>query len=1395
MSKELLQDIFQSKYDSSKWRDLLGRVFQNRDFFAVAETLELNETQKKDAKAIKRFGEVQLADSSRILFYEVELKDGKKVTRNRVGLRNIIKSELIPGYIDGVLVTYYSENTRDWRITFISKSLYWDNENKQVKTETHPKRYTYVVGENEACATAIERFDWLLSEIKHPRKIDELLYTFSVEKISSEFFAGYRHQFEKLVAFIEETDNKNLFKVKGRKFETKDEEKEYISKSIRNWVKKFQGRIVFLYFLQKKGWLGVTDSNWGNGQKDFMRVLFNEFKDKKNFYEKCLTELFFNTLNRDRAADDHIFEITGTQVPFLNGGLFEKEAHEPTNLKFKPEDIDELLAFFDQYNFTIDENSPDDQDIGVDPEMLGLIFENLLEENRKKTGAFYTPKEVVHFMCRESLSLYVQHKLKDRLKDRQMKILDDFIKGNVQDTPAFIKDKDIAIAINKALTDVRICDPAIGSGAFPMGLVFEILRLKRELFPFIGKKTFDYQKEKLSIIQNSIYGVDIDKGAVDISRLRFWLALIVDEEVPSPLPNLDYKIMQGNSLLESFEGIALDVVRDSGPKVSVKNPQLDVFSNQVIDGQTTFSIEQKENLHQLVNDFFNPDNHARKSEIQSEIDELIHSHINGCYVAIQSKVEEEKGIVIGKIAAVKSSEAVTTAQKEKNKVALEKLDRALKVIKKKEAENEKIKERLDIVQETDERPYFLWHLMFKEVFDNGGFDIVIGNPPYGVSIDNYKEEPFHLGSGDSYGAFSSYSLSKLLKMGGILSFIVSDTWLTIKTHKPLREQLLQWELRKVIRLHQDCFRATVNSCVFTLVKNRVNGSNSNKILAADLTNISTRKEIPLFRDKLFKLEECVAQNTPQSAVYTYEQSIISNHGNKPIFVASPRIFELLNESVPVTLVKNEHFDTYELPVRQIMFNSKYVEIIRLGDIAEVKQGLATGDNDAYLYQRTGTRGSYRAIESYQDYLLTNDDLSLIRNDEIIRNKVTELGIHQNRQETHFDKDRWFEGRYIVPHDKGGESDVESGWLPNYYVPTNYFIDWSTNAVHRLKSNKGKDGRLKSRFQNTKYYFRSGIDYSQTGIYSPTFRINSAAVFNTEATSIFSSVDTKYLLGILCSKLFKYILKNFIDHTVHASVDKIKECIIPAISNDQIIANFVSEIIVKQKTNPRYEYNAFEQATIDQRVYEICNLSKSDINEIETWFARRYPKLAKYADITPLVEVQEESSVAKRKDNCLRHLETIQNGENRRVEFKSTLRFDLRKGTPEKHIEHSIGKTIAAFLNSDGGELFIGVDDEGNILGLDADFNSFKGSNKKDEFQKHFDNLIQNYFGNQFTRMLNLEFCELEGKVIAVVTVNGKSNEQIYLTENGKELFYVRRFSSTVELTTREAVSYIKEHWG
>ncbi|MDB5117022.1 MAG: hypothetical protein JWQ79_2514 [Mucilaginibacter sp.] len=1410
MDTPFLENVFKQDYQPERWRELLVKLFPNVEVYSTPIEQELTEGRAEDAKKIINYASVTLVDGKIIVFYEVELQDGKQVTRNRVGLRNLVHHALIPGLADAAIVTYYNKKSADWRLSLLSKNAYWDEDGKIVKRETHPKRYTFVLGKNESIKTAIQRIDPLLINVARGKslQVDDLLKAFSVQKISKEFFDEYKSNYKAFSEFLgTRTKFRNYF-VPDREDLTDEEQKKETERNISNFAKKLLGRIVFLYFLQKKGWLGVPkDEGWGNGERDFVSNLFDNTKEKNAFYEKALAPLFFETLNKKR--DNHLFELTGTKVPFLNGGLFDKAIQEPIDIQFDKGLFENLFLFFNGYNFTIDENSPDDLDIGIDPEMLGHIFENLLEENRNRTGAFYTPKEVVHYMCKESLSLYLQKQLAGKLNADELKQLDGFVKQTDQSTPALIKA--YADDIQGFLDTLKVCDPAIGSGAFPLGILFEILRIRKEIFPHLKKqKNFNYREEKLNIMRKNIYGVDIDGGAVDIARLRFWLSLIVDEETPSPLPNLDYKIMQGDSMMESFEDIDLSKVKTQPKNVKEFEPERDLFGNiknpQLTINSVPFDTEE---LEKKVESFFKIEDSDEKRAKHQEIDDEVIKHIEISINNYEQQLLHDKEVFVKQLN--KDLLGATTAAM-KERVNNSPKTKIIATYDKKLADVDRIRKKLIKITEQTERPYFLWHLFFKDAFDKGGFDIVIGNPPYGVSFSDQLKNKFELGSTDSYGIFMAHATTSLLKPAAICSFIVSDTWLTIMSHWQLRKLMLSRELCKIIRLPGDTFGATVNTCIY--IQSNTPADNQHQLIAADLTNLSPQKRLPEFRDTLFYLEKYVGIYTPDFAVYQYPQYLIYTNRNQPVFIASPKLFTLMNDTTCLTR-KNED-ESNSTDIRLIQINGKTIELVRFGNIAEIKQGLATGDNHYYLFQNPEARGNYKDINLFEEYLLTDEDMGKIRSDDKTRVKIIEKGIHQSKDEKKFDEDCWFKGRYIVPYDKGGESDTDTGWLPNYHVPTNYYIDWSRKAVKRLTTYTIADRiteykekkSIKEHYKTTtcavirgkETYFNNGLSFSRTGVYAPTFRINSKSVYDTEGSTIFfyKGINEISYIGTLCSKLNKYFLKNYIGHTVHTQVDELKET--PLNYNEINFSNLLSLIIEKQKTNPRYDYQSNEQKEIDSLVYEAYGLNKADINEVETWYARRYPKMARYAYIESLDDDVEQikETIAEESLHAQRVKALIASGENKRTEYKSTLRYDIRQKSVLPHIEHSVLKTIAAFLNSEGGSLLIGVADDGSIVGLDDDYSTFgKDKNHQDEWVKHFDNITGHAFSNAFMSNIKLEFALIDDKTVAIIDIN-PSSTHVFMknkAENNRKQFYIRRNGSTVELDLEDTVAYIKQKWG
>lgn len=543
-------------------------------------------------------------------------------------------------------------------------------------------------------------------------------------------------------------------------------------KKIRDYVKKMMGRITFLHFLQRKGWMC--------GDLNYMQNMFENSSYKYDYLDSVLEPLFFGILNTKPAEREALFTDYGwdksllnewKDIPYLNGGLFERDEEDEPESRFPADYFKHLFQFFSEYNFTIDENDPNDAEVGVDPEMLGKIFENLLEDNKDK-GAFYTPKEIVRYMCQESLIAYLETNTSIAKEKIRKFVLSP--EDGVADIPENKKQK-----LLTALEEVKICDPAIGSGAFPMGLLNELLHCREVL----SGEHYDRAEIKKSIIQNNIYGVDIEKGAVDIARLRFWLSIVVDEETPSPLPNLDYKIMQGNSLIESFMGVDLSKLTYEKEYKKDKG-EISLFDDEKNRLQKTVS--------HLLSSYYSCSDHDRKVKLQQEISDTINK---------QLEAQAYDPTILSKLK--------TTNLAENNK-------------------------------------FFLWHTWFSDVFnrdDKEGFDIVIGNPPY-VNFANIKsaeyrtilKEKFYSTKNkcDLYAFFIEFGFN-ILNDSGIITYIVPHTWKATDSFSKLREILFKrHSVKQIVNLDMGVFDAIVQPLIM-LADNRYEENSFINIFNSDFT--------------------------------------------------------------------------------------------------------------------------------------------------------------------------------------------------------------------------------------------------------------------------------------------------------------------------------------------------------------------------------------------------------------------------------------------------------------------------------------------------------------------------------------------------------------------------------
>ena len=794
-AKDFITKTFNYPFDEVKFGKLINEIFKD---IQNDGTKQINLDSYKSfeiskfVKNINIVGSYKDNENEEIYVCYAKLKGAKIVEKNKSVQRRIAKLIMDLKETENILIAFFAENYEDWRLSLIQKIQYTEIKNKKiiVKTDLSDlKRFSYLVGKNEPNHTAkLQLSPLIINENKI--KLDELKKAFSVEKVTKEFFQKYRE-----LCFIIKDELKLIRK------NNKNIDLTFNENKIENidFAKKLLGQIVFLYFIQKKGWLGIKRNNdgiydkWGGGPKNFLRKLFEkEYSDYNNFFNDILEPLFYVGLSSENL--ENYYPKLDCKIPFLNGGLFEPIKNynwSETDITISDQTFEKIFNTFDQYNFTVQEDDPLDKEIAIDPEMLGKIFESLLSENiRKGKGAFYTPTEIVKYMCQESLIHFLYNNFKNEFNyeviNNLVKNSDNIFYNDYSIYKSIENDKDIsneyitpkkirqkAREIDLVIKKIKICDPAIGSGAFPVTMMIEIVKIRKILLIHQNKDPNIY-RIKRNIIQNCIYGVDIDAGALEITKLRLWLSLVVEENSLnniSPLPNLDFKIIQGNSLFEDYDGI----------KIFDENLLLNFSGEKDQYGFNFFESSDLSNeLHSLSSNYFSETNRIKKNEIKNKILKLQ-------WKLIQVSLKEQG--------------------------------------KKEELKN------IEIIEKEGNNKFFLWKLNFSDVFNNGGFDIVIGNPPYGYKFNkkdkkllkqNYEVVPDY----ESSCYFERKSL-EIIKDNGIKCFIIPNTFLINLNAKKYRKKILNdWKILKLINISKSQIfdEAGVRNCITLYEKNSYRNS-------------------------------------------------------------------------------------------------------------------------------------------------------------------------------------------------------------------------------------------------------------------------------------------------------------------------------------------------------------------------------------------------------------------------------------------------------------------------------------------------------------------------------------------------------------------------------------------
>lgn len=871
MTKEIIKSTLESAYSRDNWIALIRHTFTNGQF--NAKPVEIGIQKNEIAEHAYEIGSFETADERLIGIYEIKIKAGENIERKRVGLRQLLRS--IYKQVDGAFVVF--NQGEKWRFSYVSEVNTRDADGKLVKSQTEPKRYTYVFGKNIANRTAIERFTKLLGKSV---ELEDIKEAFSVDALTKEFYR--------------ELSDWYFWALQNVKFPD-DEEK---NKDVRNATSTIRliTRIMFVWFLKQKGL--IPEELFDKGELE--RILKYNDKTGSTYYKAILQNLFFATLNTEMGDSnrkfvdrqygvqgyyrykrffkdvDRFMELT-KNIPFLNGGLFENldkvvANEEPIRIdcfsnrldnetrlvvpdflffgdatvdlsvvyddkKRRSVEVHGLINILKKYNFTIEENTPLDVEVALDPELLGKVFENLLASYnpetqstaRKQTGSFYTPREIVDYMVDESLKAYLLLKLSEQVtgyipvgqeqtemfgnevkkgqlglehaiekgwdeKERYEKLLNELL-SYTTDEHGFTQ-KEVESLIS-AIDNCKILDPACGSGAFPMGVLHKMVHVLHKLDPNnklwkekqihrvrnareaisqiqeltarenalreLEKNEIDIEKafanneldygRKLYLIENCIYGVDIQAIAVQIAKLRFFISLVVDQKIHvnennlgiRPLPNLETKFVAANTLNV------------------LEREYINLFTNPEID-------KKKSELKRVRLDHFEAKTPGRKNTLRKR-DEQLRSEI------AQLLMEEH-----------------------------ELQPKAAKLLA-----------NWNPYDQNSSATFFDPEWMFGI---RSGFHLVLGNPPYGAKFTadekaqyrkQYPETQFKI---DSYSLFILRTLS-LLSPNGLFYYIIPNTLLDNYFEEKVREKLLNKNrIVELLDLHDSVFSdAVVHSMI------------------------------------------------------------------------------------------------------------------------------------------------------------------------------------------------------------------------------------------------------------------------------------------------------------------------------------------------------------------------------------------------------------------------------------------------------------------------------------------------------------------------------------------------------------------------------------------------------
>jgi hypothetical protein len=854
----------------------------------------------------------------------------------------------------------------------------WHFINIKYETETEKRRRfrRITIGPEERLRTASERLSLLdlgaigrdlfgLSPLAIQERHDE---AFDVEAVTKQFFGEYRIVFDLLQQDLaKQTKNKSW---------------------AHDYALQFLNRSMFLYFIQRKGWLGKD--------REFLSTFWESYRGMdqpaNSFVNKWIKVLFFEAFNRKFHGGHRHFpgkiKDTLSQAPFLNGGLFtENELDTKHDFVVTDNRFEQIFKFLERYNFTIAEDSPLDQEVAVDPEVIGKVYESLVNiseeaDERGDAGIFYTPRTEIDLMCRLALVDHLSNHLGNENRSLLYELVFALEPDEKVDADKAFSDAKLWPSLNHRLHEMTVLDPACGSGSFLVGMLHILDNLQERANRHLNFRETPYDRKK-RIIGQSLYGVDVMDWACHVAELRLWLALVVDAELTSEelhirreplLPHFTFKIRCGDSLVQEVGGInfghiraARDIQKEIQSRiVKLKTEKLKFYDNDP-DCHFKSPDQVKREELRLFQDILD----ARHHKVQEEIKSL-HRKIEGPIerqLRLDGKVEEKPHqIALDSVLWQKQIESLIENLKQ--------IDRARAALR------------------TTRQIPFVWDIAFVEIFESEkeGFDIVIGNPPYvrqeniadphlsreDVTTENKKEYKTKLARSvyQAFPNFFSYRLEtdiaahkldaksdlyiyfyfhglSLLNSRGSFCFITSNSWLDVGYGKDLQEFLLKrCHIRLVLdnQAKRSFAQADVNTVIVLF-----SSPDDHRDWALDKPARFVMFKVP-FEHILSSIifDEIEAANerktTPEYHVCPMRQRVLLEEGWEWPDEATEESKKKFGFSLKGSKYGGNKWGGKYLRAPEIywtILEKGKGKLVRLGDVAQVRFGIKTGANEFF----------------------------------------------------------------------------------------------------------------------------------------------------------------------------------------------------------------------------------------------------------------------------------------------------------------------------------------------------------------------------------------------------------------------------------------------------------------